>query len=602
MHTSLQYGMIVAMALVISTAFAAENMPQSVPGELLVKTRVTLKSVDMQQLLPEAKKSRRLTRQITKFTLPPETTFDEAATRLKQNPVVEYVQPNYIKYLQQVPNDPGFNQQWALQNTGQRVPASGGVTGTSGADIKATDAWEISQGDQDIVIAIIDSGIDLTHPDLKTNLWTNSAESAGLAGIDDDGNGRVDDVNGWDFVHNDNRPLDLNNHGTRIAGIIAAAGNNGSDVTGVMWRASLMPLQVFDPRGFATTENIVSAIDYAIANGADLINASFGAPGVSNPFSGGFDQLEYEALQRARNAGIPVIAAACNNFRDNDTVSDGLPCVPASYDLSNIIAVAATDQDDMLATFSNYGAETVDVAAPGTNIISTSAEFTTVWDFPLISLAGATVTADPPVDLQNRQGCRLSIDRSQISTDVNGLQVEASADGSNWLSVSSDPSLDAKELELLYDLSAMDGNANVLFRLTPLAGGQPVSSDVLFNPVSVQCYSGLHDPNKVTVGQGTSLSSAYVTGVAGLIYAHFGHLNPNVLYDRILQTVDENPAELAGIIKSGGRVNAARALGGTISAPAPPASGDGGGGAFDAVVVLVSLFYGLATCYRRFEH
>jgi subtilisin family serine protease len=208
-------------------------------------------------------------------------------------------------------------------------------------------------------MAIIDSGIDYNHGDLDSNIWNNSGEIGGgkeTDNTDNDGNGYVDDWRGWDFVNSDNSPMDdlyPDYHGTHVAGIAGAEGNNSTGVAGVCWNSKLMALKAFDSEGNATTANIVSAIDYAVDKGADVINCSFG----STAYSGSI----YSAIADAQDAGVLVVCAAGNyNYNINTT-----PFYPASYDLDNIISVLATDDDDAKASYSDYGSYAVDLGSPG---------------------------------------------------------------------------------------------------------------------------------------------------------------------------------------------------------------------------------------------
>jgi subtilisin family serine protease len=208
--------------------------------------------------------------------------------------------------------------------------------------------------------------VDVNHPDLQSNIWTNTGETPGN-GIDDDGNGYIDDVNGWDFYVNDNDPRDAHGHGTHVAGTIAAVGNNGIGITGVSWSAKIMALRFLDAWGSGTTADAISAIEYASAMGADIINNSWGNS----------TYTPSEPLKEAIEAsGALVVCAAGNSGWNNDTL---IPHYPSSYQSANIIAVAASDQDDDPAYFSNYGPFSVHVAAPGTNIYSTAPGRETVW-------------------------------------------------------------------------------------------------------------------------------------------------------------------------------------------------------------------------------
>jgi subtilisin family serine protease len=213
-------------------------------------------------------------------------------------------------------------------------------------------------GSEDVVVAVIDSGVDYEHPDLEDNMWTNSEEIAGNS-KDDDGNGYVDDVYGYDWIDSDSDPMDDNSHGTHVAGIIGAVGDNSLGVTGVSPEVSIMALRFMDADGNGTTSGVAQAITYAADNGADIINASFAGTSSS--------VLMEEAIEYASDKGVLFVAAAGNSGEDNDAT----PSYPASYDIDNILAVAATDSDDELASFSNYGETSVDMAAPGVSILST---------------------------------------------------------------------------------------------------------------------------------------------------------------------------------------------------------------------------------------
>ena len=265
------------------------------------------------------------------------------------DPGVEYAEPNYIYYADVIPNDPSFSQLWGLNNTGQ----TGGV---SDADIDAPEAWNMSTGSVSVVVAVVDSGVDYNHADLNANIWRNTGETSCTDGVDNDGNGYVDDCRGWDFVNNDNNPLDDNDHGTHVSGTIAAEGNNGTGVTGINWTAKIMPLKFLNRRGSGTTADAVEAILYANANGAHVINNSWGG--------GAYSQALKDAIDASPAV---VVCAAGNDGANNDTTAS----YPSNYTSANLIAVAATDDTDSLASFSNYGVTTVDLGAPGVNIYST---------------------------------------------------------------------------------------------------------------------------------------------------------------------------------------------------------------------------------------
>ncbi|MDQ2976802.1 MAG: S8 family serine peptidase, partial [Acidobacteriota bacterium] len=237
-------------------------------------------------------------------------------------------------------NDPRFNEQWALRNTGQNG-------GQFGSDINITRAWERTTGSVWTVIAVIDSGIDFTHPDLSDNEWTNTAP------------GTDGDLHGWDYVADSAVIKDEQGHGTAIGGIIAAQGNNATGISGVMWRASLMSLRVLDNTGTGDIANAVEAIDYAVTHGAQVINISWGTTGESLALK--------DAIERAIRRGVVVVCSAGNSGQNVDTV----PYYPASFGSRDLITVAGTDNFDQLASWSNWGRKNVSVAAPGANILTT---------------------------------------------------------------------------------------------------------------------------------------------------------------------------------------------------------------------------------------
>lgn len=281
-----------------------------------------------------------------------QSVFDAISTYAKYRDKVEYAEPNYYLHTLQIPNDPYFTQQWNFNNTGQ----SGG---TPDADIDAPEAWNISVGDSTLIIGVIDTGIDNTHPDLINNIWHNPDEIP-FNSIDDDGNGYVDDTIGWNFGDNNNDVLGIKDHGTLVSGIIAAQGNNGIGVTGVMWQAKIMVLRMFGSSGGGTEASAISAILYSIQKGAKLTSNSWTSAIYHT-------QAMYDTISTANEAGQLFIAGAGNYGINNDSTA----IYPASYDLPNIISVAATTATDVLWSSSDYGATSVDVATPGALIYNT---------------------------------------------------------------------------------------------------------------------------------------------------------------------------------------------------------------------------------------
>jgi len=271
---------------------------------------------------------------------------------LKASGQFEYVEPNYILRFSAIPSDQAFasGALWGLNNFGQ----SGGVPG---ADISATNAWDFSVGSTNTIVAVVDSGVRYTHRDLAAQMWINEDEVPGN-GVDDDNDGFTDNIYGADAANNDGDPNDDVGHGTHVAGTIGAAANDGNAHVGVAWRVRLMALKAGDDNGLPVAA-IVRSIEFAAANGAKIINASFGGFG--------FSQAQFDAINAIRSRGVLFVAAAGNESNDNDV----LPAYPASYQLDNIISVAAMDRRDLLAGFSNYGRRTVHLGAPGVEIYST---------------------------------------------------------------------------------------------------------------------------------------------------------------------------------------------------------------------------------------
>jgi subtilisin family serine protease len=280
-----------------------------------------------------------------------------AIARLERSRDVLYAEPNVVRTSSATMNDLYFGQLWGLRNTGQTVQ---GTSGTAGDDIAALSAWDLTTGSPSAPVAVIDSGVAANHPDLSAQIATNSDEIA-ANGLDDDANGYVDDVAGWDFVFGDANPNDANGHGTHVAGTIAARGNDGTGVVGVAPTTRIMPLRVLDANGSGTVADVLSAYGYAVREGARIVNLSLGGDSPS--------QSERDAIAAA--PGVLFVAAAGNGGSDGQ---DGARAVgvqyPCSYDLANVVCVAASDSHDQLASFSNYGATSVDLAAPGVNILS----------------------------------------------------------------------------------------------------------------------------------------------------------------------------------------------------------------------------------------
>ncbi|HEX6045885.1 MAG TPA: S8 family serine peptidase [Pyrinomonadaceae bacterium] len=338
-----------------------------------------------------------------------------AIAALRARPDVVYAEPNLIRRALVTPNDPRFPDMWGLKNTGQRV-SFGGHSGTAGNDIRAEQAWESMTGSRNVVVGVVDTGIDLNHEDLRDNIWVNKAEIAGN-GVDDDGNGFVDDINGWDFAHNDASVFDyteptyppsdtyagdFDDHGTHVAGTIGALGNNGVGVTGVNWQVSLLPLKFLVDDGLGTSADLLKALAYAKAM-RQLWDSSGGTKGaniriLNNSYgSEGFSQAELDAIRSLSDVGILFVVAAGNEAVSNDL----FPVYPSNYTSPNLISVAASGGGGIRASFSNFGEATVNVTAPGEYILSTTPKNT--YDF-----ANGTSMAAPHVSGSAALLCALS--------------------------------------------------------------------------------------------------------------------------------------------------------------------------------------------------
>lgn len=335
----------------------AQARPEFVPGRVLVKFRsmalpaAQQKAVEADALASVGGTVERVLRTPAAIRVVRVEDVLGAVRTLRANANVEITEPDYVCRANGLPNDTLFGQLWGLHNSGQ----SGG---TPDADIDAPEAWNITVGSPQVVVAVIDSGISMNHADLAGKIWTNPGEIPGN-GKDDDNNGYTDDVHGWDFENNDADPSDDNDHGTHVSGTIAAVGNNGQGVTGVAPQARVMALKFLDSEGYGSVSGAIEAMHYAVSMGCQISNHSYG----SDTYSSALE----DALRHAETAGHLVVASAGNDALDNDIA----PSYPCSYDLSNIISVAASTRRDQLAWFSNIGRSSVDISAPGDSILST---------------------------------------------------------------------------------------------------------------------------------------------------------------------------------------------------------------------------------------
>ncbi len=558
--------------------------------------------------------------------LPSHLTVDEALSIYRNNPDVEWAEPNYIRRAMAVlpPNDTFFDNLWGLYNSGQRV---NGISGREGADIDMLEAWEKTTDCSNIIIAIIDSGIDPNHPDLKNNLWTNPDEIADN-GIDDDGNGYVDDIHGWNFVNNNNDLSDSNDHGTHAAGIIAAQGDNELGITGVCRSAAIMPLKFLDTHGTGSSVNEINAIAYAVANGAKIINASFG--------EAGYLTGEYNAIKEAGDAGLLFIAAAGNAGFDNDAKPVDEKIYPGSYDLDNIICVAASDQNERLPSWSNYGATTVDVAAPGTNIYGPIPDRQVIWrerfgsgtaGWDLTGTWGLTafshdsdslyslstspsgdydpdlnITAGSPViDLSGKRMTLMTfflLGRSEKNYDKLYIETSSSTDGA-WTNQTVEVrSSTGENTHFKNGISgAYSAWAEARVLLTILDGSSQAYMRFRFETDSTnanyETYDGwrvddiriealddsypLPEENHYKFFNGTSFATPFVSGVAGLIWSETPGLSSSQVKDSIISGSEKLPA-FEDRVLSGGRINANNSLNISLNLEVSSSSGSSSDG------------------------
>ncbi|MGA2322215.1 MAG: S8 family serine peptidase [Sedimentisphaerales bacterium] len=330
------------VALLAANSLLLADQPAYKPGVILVRfandPNTSAKNTILKSVLgttgSPVKSEYTLVHGLTLVSLPAGVSVENAMASLKQSSSVMYAGPDYVSHIFVVPNDTMFSNLWGMHNTGQ-------AGGTSGADIDAPGAWDISTGNGNIIVAVTDTGVDYNHPDLTANMWTNA-------------NG----FHGHDFVNDDNDPMDDEGHGTHVSGTIGAVGNNGLGVAGVCWHVKIMAVKILDANGSGSLSDSISGIQYAVSNGAKVINASWGySPGV--PVS--YLQPLYDAIAAARDANVIFVAAAGNSGNNNDAS----PVYPASFDLGNVISVMATTNTDAQAYYSNYGLMTVDLGAPG---------------------------------------------------------------------------------------------------------------------------------------------------------------------------------------------------------------------------------------------
>lgn len=600
-----------------SNAFAAADY---VPGEILVKFKDTSPSrsasiTSIHSSVGSIQKKTFKKLKIQHMKLPEDLSVEEAVRLYQQEPDVEYAEPNYILRISSAPNDPDFGNQWGLDNGND-------------ADIDAPEAWDITTGDSSVIIAVVDSGVSYNHPDLSANIWTNTGEDfpACNDGLDNDGNGYIDDCHGWDFLDDDNDPTDFHGHGTHVAGIIAAEGDNAVGVTGVMWHARIMPLRFLGILGSGTVSDAVEAILYASANGAHVINNSWGGGGYS------------QALKDAIDASSAVVVCAAGNGGP-DGIGDNIDSsahYPASYTSPNIISVAATDSSDALTGFSNFGALSVDLAAPGKRIYSALAmpdygasvtvygneDFeSTSGDLPLLGwdrggtnsswaiTSGTGTSGSNSLEDSPSQGIPVTGYKNntnswagymtsfpsvkenrytlsfmwsgELENNRDYLLINYSLNSTNWYyadyRTGNQSGFVADSTEELTSIA--EQNSRFYFGFGLNTDGTGTGDGVYIDDVKLIREPVTGVTNSYSYMTGTSMAAPHVSGVSGLIRALDPTCTAADIKNLILNSADPL-ASLSGKVLTGGRLNAHTALA-TLECPSPVFTGgsnNNGGG------------------------
>ena len=509
----------------------------------------------------------------------------ETIRELEADPSVKFAEPNAIDHPFAEPNDPLFGQLWGMQNTGQAVA---GTPGTADADIDAPAAWDIGTGDPSTVIAIMDSGASLNHPDLAPQLWQNPGEVGGN-GVDDDGNGFVDDVNGYDFVDGDADPTDVEDHGTHVSGTALGRGDDGTGITGVSQRASLMVLRVCAPQPTSCVLSAqLAALNYAAAEGADVLNASLG----------GASAVESQA-RRSTIFSHPQIlhVFAAGNDGDNVDAPPGSPTYPCAHapqgsEVDNTLCVANTTATDGRSASSNFGPTSVDLGAPGNVILSSSifhdvffdrveagaGDFAVNWptnggwertnEAPLVSFGitdseGANYLDNQNVAVTSRavavppghSTCELQYFRSrdlEDGFDQFFIEVLRNSAVVFTASFSTDATPDNVVLPLNPGVIAAGGNVQIRLRLQ--TDGSITDNGVHIDNMRLQCAGNGHE-----FLAGTSMASPHVAGAAGLLASRNPGADSAELRQKILSTVDPI-GSLSGLTVTGGRLNIGSAM------------------------------------------
>ncbi len=532
------------------------------------------------------------------YKLPEKLSVTESVEIFNDAAQVEFSEPNYTRspYFS---TDPRYVDQWSLQNTGQLV---NGISGPANVDINWPDAMTIFTGFSEVVVAVIDSGVAYLHPDLQASAVINNFDP--LDGLDNDESGYIDDTLGWDFFDNDNNPFDENGHGTLVASIISAENNNNIGITGISPTARILPIRIFNDfnRGnipILGISDLIFALNYALIQNARIINLSLG--GLEFSFT---EKLAFDLLDEA---GILVIASAGNGGFDGiGDDNDSEPIYPASYTSPNIISVAALDRSGRLAYFSNYGRNSVDIAAPGTEILGADLTRETIFfenfengapgwtvgqelfnqspnswfidtfngNSYLDDGSGAffqyanntdTYAVSPFINLSNSFGPQLSfitqydLDYRLFPLSIDFVALEYSANGFFWTPYYYLSLISIGESERRIDLSDLAGGSG-FFRFRLVSDNFFPAGGINIDDVKITQVKAFESNNpQFQFLDGTSFAAPMVTGVASLIMSQAPFLTHHQVRDIILQNTDF-VSELSGRIATSGGLNAHKAI------------------------------------------
>ncbi len=593
--------LIIPALLLLAGGFAGAKPPLSkkpaqpayAEGELLVKYKSGVPARERAAHVrglgaQKVKEFKRL--HIQHVKLPPGLSVARGIEMFEQNPNVEYAEPNYILRAEVLPDDPRYGEQWGMDI------------------IAAPTAWDIANSAGGVTVAVLDTGVDHTHPDLAPNIWHNPGETC-PNGIDDDGNGYVDDCIGWDYVDLDNDPMDgdFDGHGTQVAGVLGAAGNNARGVAGAAWKVKIMPLRFLEADGTGLTSDAIASIEYARAEGARIVTCSWGVVGFSISLKAAIDA----------SPGLLFVCAAGNGGDDTDLISH----IPSGFQSPNILSVAATNFSDELALYSNFGASSVDIGAPGGSVSPPSETILSTalapragflaegfdssggtlpslwtasgsWDVTsaFSNSPGYSLTDSPPgayagflnstatspvIPLAGETGCFLFY-RMMLDTgpgDTLHVEVSITPPGGVWNSLSGHNGSTGGEFRTFVDsLKEVEGSdAAIRYRLEAVTGNPGSHDGAYIDDISLRCLVPPHSEYGFLAG--TSFAVPHAAGVAALLMEKTPALGPLEAKHIIINTTDPR-ASLAGKTVSGGRLNAARAVGANL-ATLPPVSPSG---------------------------